>query len=418
MSQTLAEKILSHAAGRELKVGEIAVVPVDLVFAHDGTLPLAIQQMESGLGTRKVCDPAKVAAFCDHASPSPSEKVSNVHGFMRGFAAENGIDQFFENGDGICHQLVTEKFAAPYGVIVGADSHTCTHGAMGSFATGMGSTDAAVAMAYSRTWLRVPESHSYVLDGTLAHPIASKDAILRIIGDIGADGATYASMEFLGNATEKMSFSSRMTIANMAVEAGAKTGMCAADDTTRRFLSEHGREYDYRELSADPGASYSSEYHLDCADLEPLVAVPHRVDNVKPVTELAGTGIQQACLGSCTNGRTEDFEVAAKILKGNHVAEGVRLVVYPASRGVLLESMRAGYIDALVEAGAAVMAPGCGFCIGRTIALGDGEVAISSQNRNFKGRMGNDSGFIYVASPATVAASALKGEITDPREVV
>jgi len=417
MNQTLSEKVLSRAVGNDVHVGEIVVVPVDLAFAHDGTLPLAIQQMEAGLGTRRVADPARVAAFCDHASPSPSEKVSNVHVFMREFAAENGITNFFENGDGICHQLVTEKFAAPYNIIIGADSHTCTHGAMGAFATGMGSTDVAVAMAYGSTWLRVPESHSYVLDGSMRQPISSKDAILRIIGDIGADGATYASMEFFGPAVESMSFPSRMAMANMAVEAGAKTGMCPADDTTRRFLADHGRGSDYRELSCDPGAPYVKEYDLDCSDLEPLVAVPHRVDNVKPVTELAGTTIQQACLGSCTNGRTEDFEVAAKILKGNRVAPGVRLVVYPASRRVLLDSVRAGYIETLLEAGAAVMAPGCGFCIGRTIALGDGEVAISSQNRNFKGRMGNDSAFIYVASPATVAASALKGEIADPREV-
>ena len=417
MSHTLAGKVLGRAAGKEVRPGEIVVVPVDLAFAHDGTLPLAIQQMEKELGTRKVFDPAKVAVFCDHASPSPSEKVSNVHIFMRKFAEENGIRQFYENGDGICHQLVAELYAAPCKVIIGADSHTCTHGALGAFATGMGSTDTAVAMAFGKTWLRVPESHAYVLDGALKFPVASKDAILRIIGDIGADGATYASMEFLGEAVARMSMASRMTMANMAVEAGGKAGMCAADGTTRQFLADHGRKAEFRELSPDPGASYAREYRLDCSDLEPLVAAPHRVDNVKPVVELAGTPIQQACLGSCTNGRLEDFEVAARILGGKRVAPGVRLVVFPASRRVLLEAVRAGYISTLLEAGAAVQAPACGFCIGRTIALGDGEVAISSQNRNFKGRMGNDSGFIYVASAATVAASALRGEIADPREV-
>jgi 3-isopropylmalate/(R)-2-methylmalate dehydratase large subunit len=417
MGKTLAEKILSEKSGKDVAPGDLITVPVDFVFGQDGTMPLAIQQMEKELGTRKVFDPQKVGAVCDHASPSPSEQVSNVHIFMRRFARENGI-HFFENGDGICHQLVAERFAAPGKIIIGADSHTCTHGALAAFATGMGSTDVGAIMAYGATWLRVPEAFRLQIDGDLPKYVTSKDVFLYIVKEITADGATYMSMEYQGSTVDKMSVESRLVLANMAIEAGGKVGLCPADAKVRAFLKEHGREGEYRPLAADRDAVYSDELFVDAPKLEPMVAYPHRVDNVKPVPELAGVPLDQVCIGSCTNGRLEDLKLAAQILKGRKAHRDTRLVVYPASRKVLADAIRLGYVETLVQAGAAVCAPGCGFCIGRTVALGDGEKALSTQNRNFKGRMGNNKAEIYLSNVAVAAASAIYGKITDPREVL
>lgn len=417
MGKTLAEKILSEKSGKDVGPGDIVTVPVDFVFGQDGTMPLAIQQMEKELGTRKVFDPKKVGAVCDHASPSPSEQVSNVHIFMRKFARENGI-HFYENGDGICHQIVAEKFAAPGKIIIGADSHTCTHGALAAFATGMGSTDVGAIMAYGNTWLRVPESFKFQIDGDLPKWVTSKDVFLHIVKEITADGATYMSMEYQGSTVNKMSVESRLVLSNMAVEAGGKVGLCPGDSKVKAYLKEHGRENEYRPLAADKDAVYSDELNVDASKLEPMIAYPHRVDNVKPVSEFVGMHLDQVCIGSCTNGRIEDLRVAAEILKGKKAHQDTRLVVYPASRKVLAEAIKLGYVETLVKAGAAVCAPGCGFCIGRTVALGDGEKVLSTQNRNFKGRMGNNKSEIYLSNVPVAAASAIYGKITDPREVL
>ena len=414
--QTMAEKILSRKTGADVRPNDLIVVPVDLGFAHDGTLPLAIQLMEDELHTRRVHDPSKVIAVCDHASPSPSEQVSNVHIMMREFARENGI-ALYENGDGVCHQIVIEKHAAPYKIIIGADSHTCTHGALGAFATGMGSTDMAAIMAYGKTWLKVPASYRIEISGDLPEHVYSKDAFLYLCGKITADGATYMSMEFLGDAVDAMSVESRLVMCNMAIEAGGKCGICAADGEVREFLGRYGRSDEYLPLQPDDGADYTSEIVIAADDIEPQIAAPHRVDNVSPVSRYVGMPLDQVCIGSCTNGRIEDLRIAARILKDNRVAEGTRLVVYPASRSVLAQAISEGIISVFVEAGAAVCAPGCGFCIGRTVALGDGETVLSTQNRNFKGRMGNNNAEIYLSSVETAAVSAIQGVVADPREV-
>ncbi len=414
-SKTMAEKILSRKIGREVSAGDLVVSPVDLAFAHDGTMPLAIQQMESGLKTRRVFNKEKVIGICDHASPSPSEKVSNVHIFMRKFARENNIP-FFENGDGICHQIVVERYAAPWKVIVGADSHSCIHGALGAFATGMGSTDIAAIFAYGRTWFKVPESLRIEVGGKLGRHVYSKDVFLQIVGTITADGATYKSMEFLGDTIDRMDIEERLVLSNMSVEAGAKLGLCRADEKTRAFLKLYGRAGEYSALEPDKNAAYEDEIEILADTIEPLVAIPHRVDSVKAASELSNIELDQVCIGSCTNGRLGDLRIAARILKGKKVNSITRLVVYPASRSVLIEAMHEGIIQILVKAGASIGAPGCGFCIGRTIALGDGEKVLSTQNRNFKGRMGNNKAEIYICSPATAAVSAITGRITNPRD--
>jgi len=406
--KTISEKILSKRSEVDAESGDIVAVPVDLVFAHDGTLPLAIQQ----LGGQKVKDPKKVVAFCDHASPSPSEKVSNVQALMRQFARRHDMD-FYENGDGICHQIVLERYASPYKVIVGGDSHTCTHGALGAFATGMGSTDVAAIMAYGKTWLKVPETVSVEVSGKMPEYVHSKDVFLELLSQITADGATYKALEFCGEGVEAMSVESRATLSNMSIEAGAKVGVCAADEKVKAYLTRYGRSNEFKALYPDEGAVYTKKVRIRAETVVPMIAKPHKVDSVVPVTELEGEELDQVCIGSCTNGRIEDLRVAARILNGHR--SKVRLVVFPASRGVLLEALKEGILETFLKAGAAVGPPGCGFCIGRTVALGDNEVALSTQNRNFKGRMGNDSSFIYLSSPSTAAASAIEGRITDPR---
>ncbi|MDY6966052.1 MAG: 3-isopropylmalate dehydratase large subunit [Halobacteriota archaeon] len=413
MSRTMVEKILAKKVEGDLSAGDIVIVPVDLAFAHDGTLPLAIQQMKV-LGSTKVFDSRKVVSICDHASPSPSEKVSNVHKMMRWFATESDID-FYENGDGICHQIVVERYAAPWKVIIGADSHTTTHGALGAFATGMGSTDVAGVIRYGKTWLKVPESFKVEVKGRLKEHVYSKDVFLHMVGEITADGATYMSLEFLGDTVDEMSVEARLTMTNMAIEAGGKCGICVADQKVREFLSRYGREGEFKPISPDKDADYADEIIIEAEEVEPMIALPHRVDNVKPVSECEGVEIDQVCIGSCTNGRIEDLRIAAKILKGNKAADGTRLIVYPASRDALIQATNEGITETLLKAGAAVCPPGCGFCIGKTIALADGEKALSTQNRNFKGRMGNDNAEIYLCSPETAVVSAITGEITDPR---
>jgi len=416
VGKTLAEKILSLKSHGEAKAGEVVIADVDLVFVQDTTGPLTVRQFKES-GFEALAKPQQAIIFLDHAAPSPVQQLSNDHILLRRFAEETGC-RIYEVGDGICHQLVAENFANPGDIIVGADSHTVTAGALGAFATGMGSSDVAVALALGKTWLRVPESFLIELNGVFPRGVYAKDLILYLIGQIGADGATYKALEFGGEALAQMTVPQRLTIANMAVEAGAKVGLFPADKITRDFLIEHSRGDRYKPLSSDAEANYERVIPVNLDQLEPMLSLPHAVDNVRPVTRVKGVKIQQAFVGTCTNGRLEDLAVAAEILKGKKRHPATRLLIAPASRQVFIQAMEIGYIQSLVEAGAIILPPGCAACLGlHQGVLGDGEICISTANRNFKGRMGNPEAMVYLASPATAAASAIRGEITDPREV-
>jgi 3-isopropylmalate/(R)-2-methylmalate dehydratase large subunit len=415
MGKTLAEKILTQKSGIDARAGDIVISKVDLVFVQDTTGPLTVRQIQkAGI---KVAKPDKTVIFFDHAAPSPGAALSNDHMLLRQFAEQTGV-RLSDVGEGVCHQRVVESLAKPGDVIVGADSHTVTAGGLGAFATGMGSSDIAVAMSLGKTWLRVPETFKIQVTGDFQKGVYSKDLILHLIGLIGADGATYKSLEFAGDAINRMSVSGRLTISNMAVEAGAKVGIFASDKLTREYLKQQGRAQDYQSLSPDPDAQYEKTIIIDLNKLEPTVSKPHTVDNTATVGELKGTKIQQVFIGTCTNGRTEDLALAASILKGNKRHHDTRLIIAPASKDILLEAIKKGYVSDLIESGAIILPPGCGACLGvHQGALGTGEACLSTANRNFKGRMGNPEAFIYLASTATAAASAIKGEITDPREV-
>ncbi len=413
MGKTLAEKILSEKSGVDAYAGDIVVARVDQIALQDGTAPLAIKQLKE-LGKAEAA--AITHFFVDHAAPSPRRELSNDQKLIKEFADEIGAD-FNPPGEGIIHQLMVERFVKPGDLAVGADSHTCTYGALGAFATGMGSTDIAVAIALGKNWFRVPESYRIEIDGELPKAVYPKDLILKLIGELSVSGATYKALEFHGECVEKMDVDGRLTIANMAVEAGAKTGLFESDGKTMEFLNELGRKGDFREVRADDDAEYEREVHIDASDVVPLVAKPHNVDNVVEVEEVEGTDVHQVYIGTCTNGRLSDIEVTARILKGRRVAGGVRLIVAPASRRVYMQAMERGLLRILVEAGAIILPPGCGPCVGIHQGIpADGEVCISTQNRNFKGRMGNPNAYIYLASPATAAASAVRGKIADPRD--
>lgn len=416
MGKTLSEKILSDKSGADARAGDIVIARVDLAFVQDTTGPLTVRQFkESKHGT--LANPQQTAVFLDHAIPSPNRQLANDHQFLRRFAEETGC-QIFEGGSGICHQLVAEKFANPGDIIVGADSHTVTAGGLGAFATGMGSSDIAVAMALGKTWFRVPESFKISVNGRFRKWVGAKDLILHLIGVLGADGATYKALEFNGSTVANMTIPQRLTIANMAVEAGAKAGIFPSDNVTKKFLAVQGRGDKYRALRPDADAEYERAMVLDASELEPMIAMPHAVNNVNTVKMLAGTKIDQVFIGTCTNGRLEDLAAAAAILRRKKISPRARLIVAPASQQVLSQAMRIGYIQILVNAGAVILPPGCAACLGvHQGVLGDNEVCVSTANRNFKGRMGNPDASIYLASPATAAASALTGEITDPREV-
>ena len=416
MGKTLAEKILTHKSGTDARAGDIVISRVDLVFVQDTTGPLTVRQFQkAGL---KLANPQKTVVFFDHAAPSPGAALSNDHKFIRQFVDQAGV-KLSDVGEGVCHQRVVESFAKPGDVILGADSHTVTAGGLGAFATGMGSSDIAVAMGLGKTWLRVPETFKIQVTGDFPRGVYSKDLILHLIGLIGADGATYKSLEFAGNAIERMDISERLTVSNMAVEAGAKVGIFASDKITREYLVRQGRGLDFQALSPDPDAQYEKIITIDLNKLEPTVSKPHTVDNTATAAELKGTRIDQVFIGTCTNGRTEDLALAASILKGKKRNRDIRLIIAPASKDILLEAIKKGYISDLIESGAIILPPGCGACLGvHQGALGTGEVCLSTANRNFKGRMGNPESFIYLASTATAAASAIRGEITDPREVI
>lgn len=414
MGQTIAEKILTQHAGHEVKAGELCIARVDVAAVQDGTGPLMVQEFKK-LGKKAPANPSRCILFIDHASPSPRKELSNTHMVLREFAKETGAI-LSETGCGVCHQRLVESFVNPGEILVGADSHTCTSGALGAFATGMGSTDIAVAMAFGKTWMKVPQTFKIVVNGEFQKGVYAKDLILHLIGLIGADGATYKALEFHGSTIENMTMADRFTLANMAVEAGAKAGLFVTDEKTKAYLKEKGREDKFVEIKPDADAVYERVIEIDASKLEPTVSCPHTVDNTKLAKDLKDVKINQVFIGTCTNGRIEDLRVAAQILKGRQVNPEVRLIVVPASKTVYKQAIEEGILSVLVDAGASILAPGCGPCVGvHAGILGDGEVCLATQNRNFQGRMGNTKGFIYLCSPAVAAYSAISGYITDPR---
>ncbi|MDP2953770.1 MAG: 3-isopropylmalate dehydratase large subunit, partial [Chloroflexota bacterium] len=371
MGKTLAEKILSDKSGTDARAGAIVIAQVDVAFVQDTTGPLALRQLEA-MGFKALFNQERSIIFLDHAAPTPNKELANDHMFLRGFAAKMGA-RLSEVGEGICHQIMAESWANPGEVIVGADSHTVTAGALGAFATGMGSTDVAVALSLGKTWLRVPESFKVAVRGAFRPGVYAKDLVLHLTGSIGADGATYKALEFAGEAIKTMAMSERLTVANMAVEAGAKVGLFPADEITLSYLNSRGRGSKFQPLGPDADATYERVIEIDASELEPTVSKPHTVDNTALAKELAGTKIQQVFIGTCTNGRLEDLAVAASILKGRRSHPSVRLIVGPASREVLLKAMEAGYVQSLVEAGAVLVPPGCAACLGvHQGVLGDG----------------------------------------------
>ena len=417
MGHTFVEKALARKAGLDSVVpGQIVTVRPDKLLTHDNTAD--ISQKFRRIGVSKVADPGINVIVLDHVTPAANETYATNHQIIREFVAEQNIPAFYDIGEGICHQVLPEQgHAWPGAVIVGSDSHTPTHGAFGAFSAGIGRTEAAAVMATGQIWLRVPESFQIVVNGKLPARVSAKDVVLHIIGDLRADGANYRSVEFAGETVREMSVASRMVLTNMAAEMGAKNAVVEPDEKTRAWLQ--GRVKDgYEEIHADPDATYERVVVYDVSGLVPQVARPHTVDNVAAAKEMAGTRINQALIGTCTNGRLEDLEAAAEILRGKHIASNVRLLVLPASREVLLAAIERGIVSDLVAAGATLLNPGCGPCLGaHEGCMAPGEVTISTANRNFKGRMGSKEAFIYLASPATVAASALTGVIADPREV-
>lgn len=409
---TLAQKIISAHCGKNVQAGELVIARVDVAAVQDGTGPLTIQEFKK-LGKNKLANPNRTILFIDHAAPSPRKELSNSHLVIREFAKEYGA-VLSDIGEGVCHQRLVESFVNPGEILVGADSHTCTSGALGAFATGMGSTDIAVAFALGKTWLKVPSSFKIVVNGKFRENVCSKDLMLYLIGKIGADGATYRALEFCGEAISNMQMSERFTLANMAVEAGAKAGLFETDDKTYEFLKENGREDKFVEIKMDKDAQYERVIEIDAQDISPCVSCPHAVDNVKFAHELNDVKVNQVFVGTCTNGRIEDLRVVANVLKGKKKHPDVRMIIVPASPKIYLQAAKEGLIETFIEAGATFLPAGCGPCVGvHGGILGDGEVCLATQNRNFQGRMGNTRGFIYLASPYVAAKTAIAGYITD-----
>lgn len=410
MGLTLAEKIISEHVGRDVRAGELVIANVDVAAVQDGTGPLTVQEFKK-LGIPKLKNPERCILFIDHAAPSPRKELSNTHKVLREFSKEYGA-VLSDVGAGVCHQRLVETFVNPCEILVGADSHTCTSGALGAFATGMGSTDIAVAMALGKTWLKVPATYKVEVSGKFREGICSKDLMLYLIGMIGADGATYKALEFCGDTIENMPMSERFTLANMAVEAGAKAGLFIADEKTHEFLKSRGRGDKFRTLKPDTDAVYERVIKIKAEDVGHTVSCPHTVDNVKAVEELSDVKVNQVYVGTCTNGRIEDLRVVAKILKGKKINPDVRMLICPASKDIYLQALDEGLITIFVEANATILPPGCGPCVGvHAGTLADGEVCLATQNRNFQGRMGNVNGFIYLASPYVAAYTALRGYI-------
>lgn len=416
MGKTIAEKILSKHAGQDLKSGDFAVCSIDFCFGQDGTSGIIVDRFKA-LGIKEAFDRDKFAIVIDHSAPSPNMGVSAVHKKLREFSKEKGL-LLYDIGCGVCHQVIPEMgHVGPGDLVLGADSHTCTYGALGALSTGVGSTDLAISLACGKNWFKVPASLKIVVKGKLPKGVYSKDLVLKIIGDLGADGATYKSVEFYGPAIESLSMDARFTICNMGVEMGAKFSVIPADKITLNWLKGRNLRRDPDLQVADGDATYCWIKEYDASKIVPQLARPHTVDNNAAVEECEGTPINEAYLGTCTNGRLEDLEIAAKMLRKRKVHKDVRFILAPASRSIYLEAVKKGIISTLVEAGASVVTPGCGPCVGTHNGVPSaGEVVISSANRNFKGRMGQPEAFIYLGSPATVVASAIEGCLTDPRK--
>lgn len=414
MGKTIAEKILSKKSGKDAKAGDIVKAEVDFAFSQDGTSSLVIDSFYA-LGKDKPLHPDKFALVIDHSVPSPNLGISNVHKKMKEFANKTGV-LIYAEGKGVCHQVIMENgHAYPGSLIAGADSHTCTYGALNSFATGMGSTDVAIILATGKNWFRIPETVKIIINGTLPPGVYAKDVILHIAGKLSANSCTYKAIEFHGSTISSLSMDARFTISNMAVELGAKAGLMLVDEKTVSWLESKTDKTKWEPVYPDKDASYLWIKEFDVSKLDPQVACPHRVDNVVDIQKVEGTEIHQAFIGTCTNGRMEDLKIAAQILNGKK--SKVKLIITPASYKILQQAIQEGLIDVFINSGALILPPGCGPCVGTHGGVpADGEVVISTANRNFKGRMGNPNASIYLASPATVAASALEGKITDPRK--
>jgi 3-isopropylmalate/(R)-2-methylmalate dehydratase large subunit len=415
----IVEKILARASGeKEVSPGQIIDAKVDKAMMHDLTGPRVIDSFRE-IGVKRVWDPERIIVVFDHDVPPSTIKAAELQKKVRNFVREQGIKYFYDIGrGGVCHVVMLEKgHVKPGELIVGADSHTVTYGALGAFATGVGATDMAAVLATGSIWLRVPETLKFEVSGKLQKRVYAKDLILHIIGMIGAEGANYKAMLFSGQTIRDLGIDGRATICNMSIEAGAKVGIIEPDEKTIKYVKERTGE-PITPIRSDEDAEFTKVYEIDASRLEPQVAIPPSVDNVKPVSEVGGIEIQQGFIGTCTNGRLDDLRAAAEILKGRRVKDGVRLVIIPGSQEVYDHALKEGLIEIFIKAGAIVCGPGCGPCIGISRGvLADDEVCISSANRNFVGRMGSPKSKVYLASPATVAASAIKGKITDPREV-
>jgi 3-isopropylmalate/(R)-2-methylmalate dehydratase large subunit len=418
MGKTMIEKILGRTSGTDARAGDLVVAAVDFALGGvDSSTPLTAQVFRE-IGAARLFDPGRVAFAVDHATPAPNEAIAAMQKTTRDFAREMGAI-LIEEGEGICHQVLLERgFIRPGMMIPGADSHSCTYGGVNAFGTGIGSTDMAAVLATGKMWARVPESIRVVLHGALRPGATAKDLVLRVIGDLTADGANYQAVEFGGPGTASLGIGERCTIANMAIEMGAKTGLFEADGATEAWVRARSTA-PYAPVAPDPDAGYALVREYDLAAIGPVVARPGRVDDVVPIEAVAGTPITRAFIGTCTNARLEDLRDAARVLRGRRVHPAVRLLLIPASRQVLLDAMAEGVIQTFLEAGAVMAPPGCGPCPGIGVGVpSDGDVVIASMNRNFRGRMGNPRADIYLASPVAVAAAAVTGHIVDPREVL
>jgi len=414
----IIEKILARASNKtEVVPGQIVQANIDVAMTHDLTGPLAVKSFNE-IGAKKVWDADKIVVILDHLVPASSVISAGLHKTMRDFVNEQGIKNFYDVGrGGVCHQVMPEKgHVRPGDVIVGSDSHTCTYGAFGAFATGIGSTEMAAVFATGKLWFRVPEVIKVDVTGNFQNLVSAKDLTLKVVGEIGADGAIYKGLEFTGETIRDLTIDGRMVLSNMAVEMGAKAGLIEPDQKTMDYVNAR-TDMPFTPQKSDADATYEKVVDINVNNLEPQVAVPHSVDNVKPVSEVEGTELNQGFIGSCTNGRIEDLREAAKILKGKKIAKTIRLIVIPASQEIYLNAVNEGLVNIFMEAGATVANPNCGPCLGGHMGImTDGEACISTSNRNFIGRMGSTKSYVYLASPATVAASAITGKITDPRK--
>lgn len=419
MGMTITQKILAaHSGNESVKPGQLIMAKLDLVLGNDITTPVAINEFKK-IGASAVFDKEKIAIVPDHFTPNKDIRSAEQCKYCREFAHDMKIKNYFEIGQmGIEHALIPEKGLAAAGdVIIGADSHTCTYGALGAFSTGVGSTDMGVAMATGKTWFKVPEAIKFEFSGKKGPWISGKDIILHIIGMIGVDGALYKSMEFTGSGLDDLSMDDRFTIANMAIEAGAKNGIFDVDDKTINYIKEHsGRNF--TSYTADDDAEYAQTFKIDISEIKPTISMPHIPENTKTIDEIGDIKIDQVIIGSCTNGRISDMRAAAEILKGRKTNRNVRTIIFPATQQIYLEALKEGLIEIFIEAGAIVSTPTCGPCLGGHMGvLAAGEKAIATTNRNFKGRMGHPDSEIYLASPAVAAASAVAGKISSPWEV-